>query len=361
MPALSTKIWYNVKSAGTCVAPQRHQHPKGGPTTMPGFTTHYILGMKAYNDMPQNNLKFIIAKYRWLYQLGLQGPDMFFYNLPVLRHRDHRNVVSYMHEHHVNDFFRCAFTRLSKIESRQQREEGLAFLCGFISHYIGYSICHPYVYGRIHYDAEHPTAACHGLHAKLENDIDALLLMKYKKKKPSQFNQAATICLNGMETQFISRFLSSCLNDAFYPLSSKNHYQVSPGMIHRSILALRLGCRTLSDPNSQKKNWIEYVESLFLRNPLASSKMVTDVVEDPVWSLNLRHETWCNPWDKSIASQTSFPDLFRQCLAKHATIYYMINTLMEENNIRPASFDRILDELGNYSYHSGLPCNDEED
>ena len=50
---------------------------------MPGFTTHYILGMKAYNDMPQNNLKFIIAKYRWLYQLGLQGPDMFFYNLPV--------------------------------------------------------------------------------------------------------------------------------------------------------------------------------------------------------------------------------------------------------------------------------------
>ncbi len=97
------------------MAPQRHQHPKGGPTTMPGFTTHYILGMKAYNDMPQNNLKFIIAKYRWLYQLGLQGPDMFFYNLPVLRHRDHRNVGSYMHEHHVNDFFRCAFTRLSKL------------------------------------------------------------------------------------------------------------------------------------------------------------------------------------------------------------------------------------------------------
>ena len=52
---------------------------------MPGFTTHYVLGMKAYNDMPQNNLKFIIAKYRWLYQLGLQGPDMFFYNLPILR------------------------------------------------------------------------------------------------------------------------------------------------------------------------------------------------------------------------------------------------------------------------------------
>ena len=39
---------------------------------MPGFTTHYILGMKAYNDLPNNQLKYIIAKYRWLYQLGLQ-------------------------------------------------------------------------------------------------------------------------------------------------------------------------------------------------------------------------------------------------------------------------------------------------
>ena len=90
---------------------------------MPGFTTHYVLGMKAYNDMPQNNLKFIIAKYRWLYQLGLQGPDMFFYNLPILRHRDHRNVGSHMHEHHVNDFFRCCFLQLARIDSRQQQAD----------------------------------------------------------------------------------------------------------------------------------------------------------------------------------------------------------------------------------------------
>ena len=59
---------------------------------MPGFTTHYIFGMKAYNDLPNNQLKRIIAKYRWLYQLGLQGPDMFFYYIPVLRHRDYRTM-----------------------------------------------------------------------------------------------------------------------------------------------------------------------------------------------------------------------------------------------------------------------------
>lgn len=326
---------------------------------MPGFTTHYILGMKAYNDLPANYLKFVITKYRWLYQLGLQGPDMFFYNLPILRHRDHRNVGSYMHEHRVNDFFRCAFDRLSRIESKQQKEEGMAFLCGFICHYIGDSICHPYVYGRIGYDVQNPGGYYHGLHAKLENDIDALLLKKYKKKKPSQFNQAATICLNGMETQFISVFLSDCINDAFYRLSSKNHYQVTAGMIHRSILAMRFGCRTLADPNSRKKDRIEFFESLFLKNPIASSKMVTDVVEDPVWSLNLRHEIWCNPWDRSIASRASVPDLLRRCLGKLSTIFYMINEIIEGSKVlRPVAFERLLTELGNDSYHSGLPCND---
>ncbi len=59
--------------------------------------------------------------------------------------------------------------------------------------------------------------AHHGKHAELENDIDALLLRRYKKKKPSEFNQAATICLNGLETQFISRHLAKCINDAYYP------------------------------------------------------------------------------------------------------------------------------------------------
>ena len=327
---------------------------------MPGFTTHYILGMKAYNDLPQNNLKFIIAKYRWLYQLGLQGPDIFFYNLPVLRHRDHRNVGSHMHEHQVNNFFRCCFLHLSRISSRQQREEGLAYVCGFICHYIGDSVCHPYVYGRIGYDINHPGPYYHGLHAKLENDIDALLLQKYKRKKPSQFNQAATICLNGMETQFISRFLSDCINEAFYPLSYKNRYQVTAPMIHRSILALRFGCRTLSDPNSRKKDRIEFFESIFLKNPVASSKLVTDVVENPAWSLNLHHETWCNPWDKRIASKASFPDLFKQSLGKLSTIFYMINSMLDTGQpLRKGSLEMLLSELGNYSYHSGLPCIDE--
>lgn len=322
---------------------------------MPGFTTHYILGMKAYNDLPNNQLKYIIAKYRWLYQLGLQGPDMFFYNIPILRHQDYRNVGSYMHEHHIQGFFACYLRRLETIKSKQQREEGLAYFCGFICHYIGDSICHPYVYGRIGHDARHPSTQTHGMHAALENDLDALLLMKYKKKKPSQFNQAATICLNGMEMQFVSRFLSECINEVYYPLSYSNNFRVTPRMVYRSILALRFGCRTLADPNGAKRNKIAFVENLFLKNPVASTKLVTNEVSDPRMSMNLDHETWCNPWDRRLASQASFPDLFRQSLMKCSSVYSLINSEIvssiasEEVDLAP-----LLNELGSYSYHSGL-------
>ena len=326
---------------------------------MPGFTTHYILGMKAYNDLPANSLKYIISKYRWLYQLGLQGPDIFFYYIPVLRHRDYRNVGSYMHEHQIRDFFANYLKGLAEIDSRQQREEGLAYFCGYLCHYIGDSICHPYVYGRIGYDAKAPTSQAHGRHAALENDLDAILLWKYKKKKPSQFNQTATICLNGMEMQFISRFLADIINETYYPITYSNNFQVSSSMVYRSIMALRFGCRTLADPKGSKRDKIAFVEQLFLNNPVASTKLVTDDISDPRQSLNLDHETWCNPWDRRLASQASFPELFRQCLARCSSVYGILNNdIIGSRNAPRLEVLRLLDELGSYSYHSGLHVED---
>ncbi len=323
---------------------------------MPGFTTHYLFGVKAFNDLPNNHLKHTISKYRGLYQLGLQGPDIFFYNLPILRHRDFRNVGSYMHDYHVGLFFRNCAREIYEISSRQQKDQAISYLAGFICHYVADSICHPYVYGRIQYETEGKAARFHGLHAELENDIDALLLRKFKKKKPSEFNQAATICLNGQEIQFVSRFLSRCINDTYYQITEKNNFQVTEGMVARSIYAIRFGGRILSDPAGHKQNTIRFFERILLRQPIASPKLVTDAAPKGVRkTLNMDHEVWTNPWDKSRASRASFVDLYRQTLAKCSVVYYHLNTIMTcELSDREAACDAFFGELGNYSYHSGL-------
>ena len=72
--------------------------------------------------MPNSQLKHIVAKYRWLYQLGLQGPDIFFYNIPILRHQDYRNVGSHMHEHQVSQFSTApAPYRPDQLETAERR------------------------------------------------------------------------------------------------------------------------------------------------------------------------------------------------------------------------------------------------
>ena len=55
----------------------------------------------------------------------------------------------------------------------------------------------------------------------------------------------------------------------------------------------------------------------------------------------------------------SLPDLLHQSLGKLNTIFYMINSMLEsEQLLKLSSLEGLLSELGNYSYHSGLPCQD---
>ena len=92
---------------------------------------------------------------------------------------------------------------------------------------------------------------------------------------------------------------------------------------------------------------------------MASAKLVTDEVSNPRKCLNLDHEIWCNPWKKSLASTASFVELFNQSLAKCHTVYYHLNSIITSSvPMDEQDFHVILAELGNYSYHSGLPVVD---
>lgn len=59
-----------------------------------------------------------------------------------------------MHEYHVNRFFRNCLNEIAAISSKQQREQAISYMAGFLCHYAADSICHPYVYGRIQYETD---------------------------------------------------------------------------------------------------------------------------------------------------------------------------------------------------------------
>lgn len=326
---------------------------------MPGFTTHYIIGMKSLSDMTPGPFQESLKRHRFLYQLGLQGPDIFFYNLPLARHRNHRNIGVFMHEAHIERFFRYALLATGQLPPGPQREQAAAWLSGYICHYAGDHIIHPYVYARIGYGPKLKGSAkslTQSLHCQLENDIDAILLYRYKQKKPSEFNQAASILLTPSEKRFLSVFLSQVITEAYYPDISDRGFAVTPGVILRSIWATQFGCRTLSDPEDRKRRKISRIETMLRRHPVVSNKLVTDNIQDMKWALNSDHEPWANPWDRSLISKQSFSELFQITLEKCHDCFYEFSRLMEqeaawtEEDIAP-----LLLKLGNFSLHSGLP------
>ena len=324
---------------------------------LPGFTTHYLFGVKAYNDLPNNYLKHVISKYRWLYQLGLQGPDIFFYNIPILRHRDYRNVGSHMHEYHVNRFFQNYLKRLAEIKPKQQREQAISYLAGFLCHYAADSICPPLCLRPDPIPDRRKSVPVSTVFTRSwKTTSTPCFFGSSKRKSRRNLTSPATICLNGQEMQFISHLLSLCINDTYYQISERNNFQVTDGMVFRSIYAIRFGGRILSDPEGRKQSFLNVMETMFLRNHIASKKVVTDAAPTQVRkTLNLDHEVWTNPWNKSLASRASFLDLYHQTLQKCSMVYFHLNTLLTcEDSEKEAAAGRFLAELGNYSYHSGL-------
>ena len=329
---------------------------------MPGFTTHYIFGMKAYNDMPFTPLKHTIAKYRWLYQLGLQGPDMFFYNIPILRHRDYRNVGSYMHEHKVNAFFECCLRRISEPSARASSKRKPSPTSGRIYKPLHCRFDLSSLRVRAHRlsgaDAPTSQAPRHAtLHLENEHRRDPALEIQAQKAVRVQ---------PGRHDLLKRTWKPSLSPISWLPASTKPIIRSPTATTSRlprrwctaPFWALRFGCRTLSDKNGKKKFGIAQVESIFVNHPVASAKMVTDSVTDYRSSCNLNHEAWSNPWDPTRVSTASFVDLFHETLDKCSRVYALLNSAVTDNMpLDKQDLSPLLAELGNESYHSGLPVN----
>ena len=72
---------------------------------MPAFITHYLFGVDMYKAISPKELKAIIHQNQNAYKLGLQGPDIFFYDIPTVLGPADLNVGTYMHEKKISLFF----------------------------------------------------------------------------------------------------------------------------------------------------------------------------------------------------------------------------------------------------------------
>lgn len=315
---------------------------------MPGFTTHYLFGLNTYKKLNHTFLKQIIHDNHTAYSLGLQGPDVFFYFLPSYTIH-HNNIGAVAHTDNTGKFLKHLLNSRKLFHKPQERRIAEAYIAGFVGHYTLDTHCHPYVYWKT--DFKEKNGRYHGNHMSLETDIDTELLQFYKHRLPSAFRQDATIRLTRLQFRTIASILHYVYKKTYPELGILYITMCS------AIRSMQLGMKFLHDPSGKKKAIGEKLETLILGYPLLSALIPSDTLTTHIDPLNILHQPWENPWDKSRISTDSFFDLMDKAQENYLEILANLNRLFEAplyTTKEQKMAKSLLDKLGNNSYHSGL-------
>lgn len=130
---------------------------------MPAVYAHQHFGDQVKARL-KGELRHIVKTYSTEFQIGLQGPDLFFFYRPFQKN----DVIAYgsaLHHKVAAPFFLHAARVVRK---RGTSGPEYAYLLGFCCHYILDSEAHPYVDGQIEKTGVH--------HFEIEEEFDKLLL-----------------------------------------------------------------------------------------------------------------------------------------------------------------------------------------
>ena len=162
---------------------------------------------------------------------------------------------------------------------------------------------------------------------------------------------------NHHQVSVIAEHLSRCINKTYPYLNSL----IKPLSVQAAIYSIKAEAKMLQKCKKPAKEFIMKLESHGKFHALVSPLILLDggiVSKD---CLNLAHNTWINPWDKSIYSE----DPFLQLLDK-ARETLLDSLILLDKNTDPALkmvnynnnyYNDFLDKIGNRSYSSGLPLN----
>lgn len=328
---------------------------------MPAFITHYLFGVDMYHTLSNKETKSLLYQYQNAYKLGLQGPDIFFFDLSLILGPSEYNVGNHMHEHKVSKFFQNYLNQLSTLTGSEYNC-GLAYLCGLLAHYSLDAYVHPYIYFRTGYspDIEGSNINSFTVHGTLEALIDKQLLLERKGLTPSKFYPSKTICLTSNEQSIIANLMSISINKTFHSFlrdTRKASNITSSSKIKKAITSMKIELLVLHDRTGRKQRNIRAIETLLKQEHIVSSLILNDTLINTMDAFNLAGSTWHNPWDTSLKTADTFYDLYSKAAIFYQNILSHISSyLCSRSNglIDYTRLDRLIEAIGNRSYHSGL-------
>lgn len=194
---------------------------------MPSIYAHYRFGTSLLPTLPADVRK-TIQRFRSLYDVGLHGPDIFYYSSPII-HTGGDYLGIKFHEQTGKEFF----TRVCRAVRMERSEGALAYLYGVLSHYCLDSVCHQTI-SRIVSEGQVS-------HMALETELDRHLLELDGKTPAYSQDLSPHMSLTAGECETVSKF---------YPAANG-------GSIRRSIRNMAFYTRLLAAPEGIGRTALE--------------------------------------------------------------------------------------------------------
>ena len=159
---------------------------------MPSTYAHYYFGEQVLNNLPEE-YKEKVKKYRSLFDVGVHGPDIFFYYEGYKKN----NIVDFGYKMHLKpakEFFeRCKKEYLA----HEDKDEMLVYILGFLAHFTLDSCCHSYV--------ERKREFASISHNKVESEYERHLLVK-NGYSPTKYDRTQSLKPSKRNAHIISYF-----------------------------------------------------------------------------------------------------------------------------------------------------------
>lgn len=197
---------------------------------MPALYAHNRFGRKVFEKL-DGELYDIISKNYTQFQIGLQGPDIFFFYKAYSSNR----VTKYGYQLHVLSaapFFQHAAEIILK-KGRDSCE--YAYLLGFLCHFVLDSGCHPYVEQMINETGVG--------HLEIEEEFEKLLLRK-DDKNPFSYPLCELVPTDNLTAKTIYPFYEHMdpvtVKTSLQYLKFIKWFFTAPGFLHRALINLAM-------------------------------------------------------------------------------------------------------------------------
>lgn len=251
----------------------------------------------------------------------------------------------YAHNNKSNLYFKN-IVKYIKDNSLENNSEILAYLYGSICHYVLDTICHPYIFYKTgnYIAGDKSTYKYRGGHSYIESMIDAQFYYK-RNNKPIYKGKLSQEVFTKLS---FSKELNDILDYVYLNTFDVNNYSkvIYKGYKNYKFVFKYFMCsRTFI-----KKALYKFIDKTHLiKKDLAGKCYYIKTLDNTV--LNLEHNKWYYSVDKKISYHYSFYDLYDVAIERARKL---INTLDNALNSSEKDLNKVLREIGNLSYTTGV-------